>query len=114
MTEEVTQPEVVEEKVFLDLDEAQYSTVAYLSSAGAQMARYIGSEELKQDMQNMLESGNYTTLNEALAWIRGSRNNITKLAGAATFALSLLAQVEDLVIDRIVAEQLPAQTEETK
>ncbi len=104
MTEEVTpidkQPDQLR---FLDMDEAQFATVIYLSSVGGQMPNYIGTEKLRDEMLKVIQSGQYTTVTDALAWVRGHRNYILQLNGASSFALNILAQVEDLIIDRMLS-----------
>ncbi len=103
MSEEVTPTDDQKKGLtFLDLDEGQFGTVVFLSSASAQMPGYIGSENLRNEMVRLLESGKYGTVDEALAWIRGHRNNILKLNSMSAFGLNLLNQVEDLVVDRMM------------
>lgn len=91
-----------EELRFLDLDESQFGTVVFLSSAGAQMSQFIGSEKLREEMLKLIGSGKYGTVEEALAWVRGHRNNLLQLNGASSFAMNLLSQVEDLIVDRLL------------
>lgn len=111
MTEEVT-PQEAQKMLFLDLDEHQFGTVAYMSSAGAQMSTYIGSEQLRNEMIKLCESGNFKTVGDGLAWVRGNRNHILNLASGAAFALSLLGQVEDLLVDNLLkAGEQPEVTE---
>lgn len=103
MTEAVTpidkQPDQLR---FLDMDESQFATVVYMASVGHQMPNYIGSEQLRDEMLKVIQSGKYATVEDALAWVRGNRNSILQLNGASSFALNLLAQVEDLIIDRML------------
>ncbi|MBL5841355.1 hypothetical protein I4U30_24175 [Enterobacter asburiae] len=115
MTEDVTpidkQPEQLH---FLDLDEAQFGTVVFLSSAGAQMSQFIGSDRMRDEMLKVINSGQYGTVEDALAWVRGHRNNLLQLNGASSFAMNLLSQVEDLIVDRLLGVNAETQTEETK
>lgn len=113
MTEAVTPIDKEPDQLrFLDLDEGQFGTVVFLSSAGAQMQNLIGSDRMREEMLKVIQSGKYGTVEEAIAWIRGHRNNLLQLNGASSFAMNLLAQVEDLVIDRFL--NLDVQAEETK
>lgn len=115
MTEAVTPIDKEPEKLFfLDLDESQFGTVVFLSSAGVQMTQMIGSDRMKEEMVKVLTSGKYGTVEEALAWVRGHRNNILQLNGASSFGLNLLAQVEDLIIDRLLNVSNDVQSEENK
>uniref|UniRef100_A0AAU8GHR2 Tail assembly chaperone n=1 Tax=Salmonella phage vB_SEnST11_KE23 TaxID=3161174 RepID=A0AAU8GHR2_9CAUD len=117
MTEAVNPIESQSEKeklFFLDLDEGQFGTVVFLSSAGAQMNQFIGSERMRDEMLKVIQSGKYTTVEEALAWVRAHRNNLLQLNGASSFAMSLLSQVEDLIIDRLLGVNSDTQQEETK
>lgn len=116
MTEAVTPIDKQQDLRFLDLDETQFGAVVFLSSAGAQMPNYVGSEQIKEEMLKLLKSGKYGTVQEALGWVRGCRNNITQLNGASSFALHLLAQVEDLIVDRLleVSEEESQAQEENK
>lgn len=104
MTEAVTpidkQPDQLR---FLDMDEAQFATVIYMASVGSQMRDYIGTDKLRDEMLKTIQSGKYTNVMDALAWVRGSRNAILQLNGASSFALNILAQVEDLIIDRMLS-----------
>lgn len=113
MTEAVTPIDKEPDQLrFLDLDEGQFGTVVFLSSAGAQMQNLIGSDRMREEMLKVIQSGKYGTVEEAIAWIRGHRNNLLQLNGASSFAMNLLAQVEDLVIDRFL--NVDVQAEETK
>ncbi|WNT48312.1 hypothetical protein SPLA5a_PHROGS00229 [Salmonella phage SPLA5a] len=115
MTEDVTPIDKQPEQLFfLDLDEAQFGTVVFLSSAGAQMSQLIGSDRMREEMLKVINSGQYGTVEEALAWVRGHRNNLLQLNGASSFALNLVSQVEDLIVDRLLGLTAAAQTEETK
>ena len=115
MTEDVTPIDKQPEQLFfLDLDEAQFGTVVFLSSAGAQMSQLIGSDRMRDEMLKVINSGQYGTVEEALAWVRGHRNNLLQLNGASSFALNLLSQVEDLIVDRLLGLTANTQTEETE
>lgn len=115
MTEEVTPIDKQKDELrFLDLDEAQFGTIVFLSSAGAQMNQFIGSERMRDEMEKAISSGKYGTVEEALAWVRGHRNYLLQLNGASSFALNLLAQVEDLVVDRLLDLSNQVKTKETK
>ncbi|HDR2377112.1 TPA: hypothetical protein QCH88_004359 [Enterobacter asburiae] len=115
MTEDVTPIDKQPEQLFfLDLDEAQFGTVVFLSSAGAQMSQLIGSDRMREEMLKVINSGQYGTVEEALAWVRGHRNNLLQLNGASSFALNLLSQVEDLIVDRLLGLTANTQTEETE
>lgn len=116
MTEAVTpidkQPDDLR---FLDMTEGQFATVVYLSSVSAQMPNYIGTDKLREEMIRLLESGKYGSVQEALAWVRGHRNNILQLNATSSFGLNLLAQVEDLIIDRLLSVAVAdEQTKENK
>lgn len=103
MSKEKQTPENKEDIRFLDLDEGQFGTIVYLSSASHQMGTVIGSKEIREEMLKLIESGNYKTVEDAISWIRGHRNNLLKLNTASTFALNLLNQVEDLVVDKMLS-----------
>lgn len=100
MTEEVN---TGNEERFLGLERNQFGTVIFLSSASLQMADHIGSEQVKKEMKRLISDGNHQTIETALAWARGQRNAIMQLSGAATFAQNLLAQVEDMLVDQLLA-----------
>lgn len=115
MTEAVTPIDKQSEQLhFLDLDEAQFGTVVFLASAGAQMRDFIGSDRMREEMIKVINSGQYGTVEEALAWVRGNRNHLLQLNGASSFAMNLLSQVEDLIVDRLLGVNAETQTEETK
>ncbi len=103
MTEEVTPIEDQKQELyFLDLDEGQFGTIIFLSSASANMKDFVSGEHIHAEMKRMIDSGNYHTVQQALAWIRNQRNLVNQLSSSTSFAMNLLSQVEDLVVDKLL------------
>ena len=109
MTEEVTP---TNEARFLGLDPNQFGTVIFLSSASVQMADHINSEPVRKEMERLISEGKHETIETALAWIRGQRNAVMQLSGASTFVQNLLAQVEDMLVDQLLAVPVTQVVEE--
>lgn len=99
MTEEVKDENALN---FLGLDEVQYGIVVYLASAAKQMGSVVGGEEIRKAMEAVIGDGSPKQAEEVIGWIRGIRNQLIQLSASTSFAISVISQVEDRVVDDIL------------
>ena len=110
MTEEVQTNQVEsQEPTFLGLNRNQFATVLTLTSVANRLPLMLQRDEVDTIMEEMLSNGEYLNLKDALFWTCDQRNRLMNLQTTITFALNLVAQVQDHLVEGAFAP-----TEETK
>lgn len=111
MSNEVT--EVAQEPVahFLGLDKTQFATVLTLSSVSSHFPEMVTQAENEKLFNALRESGDFNGLREALAWTSDQRDRLLRLQTIVSFAMKLVSQVQDGLIESGFA---PVQTQSTQ
>lgn len=86
------------QEFFLGLSKDQVSLLLVLSSFMGRLQELTQQPEAEQLFQALREEEKYRRLDYALGWVAQQRDMLMALSGTTSFAMGLLAQVQDKLI----------------
>lgn len=87
-----------QQEFFLGLSKDQVALLIVLSSFVERLAELLKQPESETLFKALREEEKYQRLDYALGWVAQQRDMVLTLTGTANFAMGLLAQVQDKLI----------------